>query len=341
MKSEFGIRLPVSGPFASAASIARIAQEAERLGFDAVLSHDHVSFSYTERYHFSSGVAEKVEENEKKKLSVTNFYEAMNTLAYVAAITKRVKLVPAAFVVPWRHPVLFAKQCATLQEFALGRFVCAVCIGNIASDFRAMNVPYEKRGRLMSEALDLLKILFSSDKEVKFEGKYFKCDVAPLNPKPKNMPIWIAGGHNELSYERVAKYGEGFFPGGGTLQQFQDSVKGINAALERHGRKGSPVAIGRQTFLCLAKTSDEARRLSKYTIEMFFHGAEFEQNREGRIQQALRTSLIGSVDDVIHRIEEFQKAGLTFTEMRLVERSLDDAVAMMKLFADQVLPSFR
>ena len=83
MKLRFGARLPVSGPLASQQSILEVGRAADELGFDAVTTHDHVSFSYDERYHNAGGSAQLVDEADKKGLPVTNNFETMTTLAAV------------------------------------------------------------------------------------------------------------------------------------------------------------------------------------------------------------------------------------------------------------------
>ncbi|MFH0848011.1 MAG: LLM class flavin-dependent oxidoreductase [archaeon] len=341
MKAEFGIRLPVSGPLASAEPIRKIAQEADALGFDAICVHDHISVGQNEKYHFSAGVAESVEANEKKGLPVTNFYEAFNTLAYAAGLTKHVKLGPSALVLPWRSPALFARQCATLQELSSGRFVPALCIGRYPGSFEALGLPYLSRGRMFDESLELLKLLFTSDKKIDFKGKYFNCQVEPIYPKPKDMPIWIGGGNNQIVYERVAKYADGLH-GNGTPQEMRKSLDRITEALVRFGRRGTTIKIGRQTFLCLAETNEEARRLTEYTLHMFYHAQQFDEIREKMVKETLSSSLIGDAAHVTETVQRYLDAGLTFSEMRLIGvHTLEEALEMMRLFADRIMSSFQ
>src|SRR5208337_923635 len=104
----------------------------------------------------------------------------------------------------------------------------------------------------------------TSNDKVVFEGKYFNLRVDPIYPKPKPIPIWIGGSHSQRVYERVAKYGEGLVTGG-SPQEFQESMNKITALLGKYGRQSVKVKLGRQTFLCLAKTNDQAKHLTNYT----------------------------------------------------------------------------
>ena len=81
-KITFGVRVPNSGPLASPAAIAQVAQEAERFGFDSVWVHDHLTWTEEiHRTHISSGSDEAIQTNDKP-----DFYEAVTTLSYLAGL---------------------------------------------------------------------------------------------------------------------------------------------------------------------------------------------------------------------------------------------------------------
>ncbi|MDT7652267.1 MAG: hypothetical protein QOI36_3673, partial [Pseudonocardiales bacterium] len=108
MTISFGVRVPNSGPLASVANIARAATEAEALGFDSIFVHDHVVWSSEmHRHHISSGSHEALAADQS-----ADFYEAMTTVGYLAAITKRVQIGVACLVMPTRNPIYAAKQAA-------------------------------------------------------------------------------------------------------------------------------------------------------------------------------------------------------------------------------------
>ena len=349
MKAKFGVRLPVSGPLASPTNILKIGQKADELGFDAITTHDHVSHSYNERYHNAGGIAEMVDERDKQGLPVTNFYESIATLSVLAGKTQNVRLIPCSAVLPWRYPVLFAKQVSTLYELSGGRFVCCVCIGNIESDFRAMNLEYKKKAQLMNEYLQVLKLIFSSQKQVSFDGKYVKFPPSEFFPKPTGkIPIWIGGYFNDKAYERVANFGDGFLPGG-FPEAFRNGLPKLREYLKIRGKDPTKLEVGTQTFMCLMKDGDEARRRSHYTIESFFSGKEFDNPdrnnpdktvRDVMTAGSLKGALVGSPDQVIKKIEEYTTEGVEFFDIRQINRTIEDVLDMITLFAKEVMPSF-
>src|SRR5581483_9837883 len=137
-------------PFAAAPDdFVRLAQAAERLGYDGVWGNDHVTAAPYVREHWSEP---------------PNFYEVLVTLATVGAHTRRVHLGTAVIVLPLRDPVLLAKQVATLDRMTGGRVILGVGIGAYREEFRAQapRRATARRGDLLDEGLAALRLLFTA-----------------------------------------------------------------------------------------------------------------------------------------------------------------------------------
>jgi alkanesulfonate monooxygenase SsuD/methylene tetrahydromethanopterin reductase-like flavin-dependent oxidoreductase (luciferase family) len=158
----FGIRLPNSGPFAAPASIREIALLSERLGFQTLWVHDHLAWPHHRRTHFAAGSVEVVP-NE-----FPSFYESVATVAYVAGLTRRIKVGIAGLVLPWRDPRVLAKQFATVAELAAGRLVPALAIGRFEDEFVAQQVDYHQRGRITDEYLACLAAILGPEAKTDF-----------------------------------------------------------------------------------------------------------------------------------------------------------------------------
>ncbi len=340
-KVAFGIRLPNSGPLASPENIRKIGLEAENLGFDAVTAHDHVSFGHAERYHFSLGTAEKVDENEKLGLPVTLFYETVTSFAYLAGMTKRIKFIPASWVLAWRHPVLLAKQACTLYELSGGRLIFCVTLGNFRPDFASMNVPWKLKGRILNEYLEALKHILDKKSEgpVSFRGDYVQISDLDFNPRPKSMPIWV-GGTSSKAYERIARYATGWLAGGEAPEDFEKSVPELSEVLKRYNRSLSHIDIGRQTFLKLGNSTDEAIKGVFKTVVGFYGGKEFAGEAEALVKKGTRNSFVGTPSDIIKVTQRYLDVGVRFHDVRLVGSTIDEALGMMKVFSKEVVPSF-
>ncbi|MGI0081644.1 MAG: LLM class flavin-dependent oxidoreductase, partial [Nitrososphaerales archaeon] len=179
---KFGVRLPNSGPLANRANMIQVALEAELLGFHSIWVHDHILWgSEQHRTHLSAGSAEALDESQKP-----NFYESITTLSYLASMTKKVKLGMAVLVLPLRNPVVAAKQLANLDILSEGRLIVGVAPGapNITkSEFAAVGVSYEERGKVTDEYMAAIRKIWSENLP-SFSGKYTNFNEVQIFPKP-------------------------------------------------------------------------------------------------------------------------------------------------------------
>ena len=123
-----------------------------------------------------------------------SWLDPLTTLTFAAGVTKRVGLGTAALILPLRHPVLLAKEIATLHVLSQGRFILGIATGWDPKEFDVMGVPLRQRGRRTDEGLDILSQLLDGQ-EVSYEGRYWKLDEVSIYPKLESQPpLWVAGG---------------------------------------------------------------------------------------------------------------------------------------------------
>jgi alkanesulfonate monooxygenase SsuD/methylene tetrahydromethanopterin reductase-like flavin-dependent oxidoreductase (luciferase family) len=181
-----GIFAPV-GQFAAPAEqrdamLSRIAQA----GIDHVCVNDHVSF-------FVGAGAD--------------------ALIDAASLLTRYPELPcyvALYLLPLRHPVLVARQLASIAEHAPGRLVFGVGIGGEdRHEFDICGVDPSSRGRRMDESLELLRAL-SDGKPVSFDGEFFPVCDAQIAPAPSTpIPITV-GGRSDAAIRRAGRFGDGW-----------------------------------------------------------------------------------------------------------------------------------
>ena len=141
-KIEFGVRLPVAGPFASPEATHRIATLCEGLTFDAVWVHDFIAWTtYQDQHHVSCGSVEALEASDAPPM----FMESMTNLAYLAGITSTIKIGIAVLCLPYRNPIIAAKQVANVDFLSNGRLILGIGTGAPKStnnvDFEVLGVP--------------------------------------------------------------------------------------------------------------------------------------------------------------------------------------------------------
>lgn len=134
-------------------------------------------------------------------------------LAFAAAVTTRLRLIPYLVVVPYRNPFVIAKASATLDRFSSGRFTLAVGTGYMRAEFEAQGVAFDKRNDVFDRSMDLIRRAWAGEPVV-HEGGGLRADAIVSRPTPMQRPyppIWI-GGNSAQSRARVAAYGAGWMP---------------------------------------------------------------------------------------------------------------------------------
>ena len=337
-KFEFGIRVPNSGPLSSKENIVKAAQNSEELGFDTIWLHDHVVWSSEmHRHHISSGATEAITDAQE-----ANFFECMTTMSYLAAKTKDIQIGVACLVMPLRNPIYAAKQCATLDHLCDGRLLVGVGLGSKAtresSEFDVFEVPIKGRGNRTDEYIEAMKAIWTQPM-ASYEGKYLKFDNAEIHPKPlqkPHPPVWV-GGWMDQAAVRAGRYGEGWIPGWLSPKEMARGCEILRNTAEDAGRDPAGIKIAVEKLAAIARTRDEAMTLALPTIRESSHTYERDVDN---IQFALDRHIIGSVDDVRRRIDEFIEAGVQHFELKLIYPNMDTMYKEMLLWSEEIIPHY-
>lgn len=169
---KFNLVLPIAG-FNRARAWA---QRAEELGFYSVSVADHM-FTRTNFLNFERTPAQPQ-------------LECYMTLAAVAAVTKRVRLVPFISPMKFRHPPLLAKMLSTLDQISGGRVIAGLGAGWQLEEFDNYGFGFgtnAERIERLAEGIKILKAMWTQE-EPSFNGRYYKIDKAYNFPKPVQQP---------------------------------------------------------------------------------------------------------------------------------------------------------
>ena len=116
------MRIPVAGPLAGPEAIKRSAMEADRLGFDTLWVHDYIVWNrLLDSVHISCGSKEAFLEAVGRDDYEPTFFESITNLAYLAGVTERIHLGIAVLCLPYRDPLVTAKQIAAVDTLSNGR----------------------------------------------------------------------------------------------------------------------------------------------------------------------------------------------------------------------------
>jgi probable F420-dependent oxidoreductase len=236
---NIGVHVVNARPWATADSIVSLGTRAEALGFDSLWVSDQVvipsalqpSYPYGTTRHYDIAANE-------------NFFEALSVLTFLAGRTSRVHLGTSVLVLPYRQPLLVAKQWATLDALSGGRTILGVGAGFMREQFEALGMDtFDRRGVATDEAIRLCCAAWAPGAEVAFTGEVYRCQPVRFLPKPARpggLPIWV-GGNGRRSIRRAAELGDGWHVVRVGLDELRTGVATLHALLERNGRQ--PAAV--------------------------------------------------------------------------------------------------
>jgi probable F420-dependent oxidoreductase len=136
-------------------------------------------------------------------------------LAAMAGATSSIRLISAALIAPLRHPILVAKDMATLDLISQGRFTVLPTVSWHHEEYDAVQVDFATRGQRLDEHLKAWETLWR-DTPAEFDGAFYKFSDTYFSPKPPagRIRTWFGGGSlSPKLLRRVRTYGDGIFLG--------------------------------------------------------------------------------------------------------------------------------
>jgi alkanesulfonate monooxygenase SsuD/methylene tetrahydromethanopterin reductase-like flavin-dependent oxidoreductase (luciferase family) len=315
-----GVRLPNSGPFATADNLLTLGEDAERLGYDAVWVHDHISWAPSMLTHLGAGSLEACNGQDP------NFFESVTAVAVLGARLKRVRVGIAGLVLPLRDPRVLAKQIATIEHLVgRGRLILACGIGNVANDFETMAVPWKRRGRITNDYLGALQAIMRGEQPVYFESDSATIANGHFYPRTDDLELWIAGGRaggSDAALRRAARFANGWMTSA-TVDVYREAVAHLRELVREEQRDPDEVLPAIEIFACIASSFDEAVEISSRTFK-----ARFPDGGLG-----VQSSLIGDVERVVDTMRAYAEAGVRHFELKFISHTPDHMRQMMERLA--------
>jgi probable F420-dependent oxidoreductase len=256
--------------------------------------------------------------------------EPMTTMAAVAARTRRLKFGPSVLIMPFRTPVLAAREMAMIDYLSGGRMLPAVGIGvESEREFQAAGVPFRERGRRTDEAIQIMRRCWEQD-EVTFAGEFWKLERVSVLPKPaqKPFPLWI-GGNSEAAMRRAGRFGDGWIPSFITPSQLRIGVEKTQVFAQAAGRQVPTDHFGALFYVGIDRDDHAARAAAEPYIP------------KGRVDETTLAACtaFGPAEIIAAKIEEYIAAGASKFVLRPMcppERLLDQVAQL----AEAVIPAF-
>ena len=313
---QIGFNLPNSGPLSAVAAMSEIACAGEAMGFDYLTLTDHVVLPDTKvpGYPYS-------ESGEFYEETPTERHEQLVAMAWIAAKTRRIRLVAAVLVVPHRPAVLAAKMLATLDVLSGGRLVVGIGAGWLKTEFDAVvGPPFAERGAVTDEYIDAFRVLWT-ERAPRFCGRYTRFDGIVLEPKPvqrPHPPIWV-GGEGGRALRRAARVGAAWYPIGSNNKHLLDTLPRLRAGIARLRR--ATADVGRD-----ADSVGVSYRVKRYGAAVSPVASDGE-----------RRLFSGSESDIVADLRTLQDAGVTAIDFDFGRPTAAEVIAEMGWFRKAVI----
>jgi probable F420-dependent oxidoreductase len=227
-------------------------------------------------------------------------------MAYLAARMRNMKFGTSALVLPTRHPVVLAKQLATLDFLCKGRLLLVVGLGGDDSkDFEAAGVRKEERGKRADEAIVLMKKLWSEE-PANFDGQFYSVRDLTLLPRPYQKggpPVWV-GGRSKAALRRAGRLADGWLVSSVPPGEVAAGIAAIRSHASEVGREIPDDHYGVLVPYIFAKGREEALEIAGPSI------------RRRQDIPPSDYSALGTPDDVRKTIQTYIDAGATKFVMR-------------------------
>ena len=299
---EFGFMAAV----ADVAAARRTAGFAETQGYESVWTGDHMAFPVP-------------------------ILDPLLQLELIAAFNERITVGTAVYLVPLRHPTPVAKQVATLDRIIGGRFIFGVGVGGeFPLEYDACGVPVKERGARLSEAIPVLKKLWSGE-TVSSDSPFYPFPEVQMLPPPLQTggpPVWC-GGRSEAALRRIGRVADGWISYVVTHEGYREGLETIARAADQADRELERLGTGHMLFTWI--DDDYERALDAATAYL---SARYAMDFR---RAAQRYAALGSPADVAAKVAEFRDAGVRHFVLDMTG-PFHEHDAQLERFAAEVRP---
>jgi probable F420-dependent oxidoreductase len=308
---KFGVFLPISGRATGPDTLTDAALSAEALGFDAIWSADRVvtpwkintSYPYSENHEFIVPPDRP-------------FLDSLTCLAYLAGVTRSITLGISVLVLPYRHPLYWARAAVSIERLSKGRLIMGVGVGWMEEEFAAQGISFKDRGRMTDEQLQIISKLWTEE-HISYKGSFYSFQDLAFHPKPlqqPRIPIWV-GGEGIHAQRRTAKYGDAWFP-----YFVEITPRELKASYDNILKL--TVEAGRDP--------DQLRLACCRPIEVMRDPVPQDENR-----------LRGNPEQLVEALNSYHKIGVDHLALQFMVPRWPERVEQIERFAREVMPYLR
>jgi probable F420-dependent oxidoreductase len=232
-----------------------LARAAEEAGYDSFIVPDSIAYpKWSEAtYPFNP-------DGTREFLDDKPFLEPFALIGALGAVTESIRFVTFVLKLPVRHPVLVAKQAASVAVLSRDRLSLGVGTSPWPEDYVLCDEPWEGRGARMDEQIEIIRGFTRPEGGYfEFHGRFYDIPPAKMAPAPKEPIPVLVGGHAEPALRRAAQFGDGWLHGGGDPAQLPQLMHRLKELRAESGRADGPFEI--HVISADAYTVDGLKRL--------------------------------------------------------------------------------
>ncbi|MGV3653688.1 MAG: LLM class flavin-dependent oxidoreductase [Noviherbaspirillum sp.] len=282
----------------------------EELGFDSIWVWDHILLGVDPNFPI---------------------IDSLTLLTAIAARTKKIKLSTGILVLPLRNPVVLAKQLSSMDQLSGGRLLMAMAAGWYKREFDAIGVPFEQRGKIMGENLDILKRFWTEDM-VEGEWTNHKIPAGVMYPKPAQQPRppILIGGYVDRVLKRAAVEGDGWLTYFYKPESFARSWAKIRNFAAEAGKDPDTLMNGSQLPIMVGKSRAEVEG----PMNEWLHK---EWDLAAGSESSFDSAIMGTVDECVEQLKEHLKVGV----QKLVFVPYKYEMEQCEIIAKEIIPRLR
>jgi len=323
-----GVNLGVDiGPFfeieKSFSSIARVAMEVERLGFDSAWVPDHE-------------------------------IDPLAALSFIASNTRKIKLGTCVLIPDHRHPVLLAREISALDNLSRGRFILGLGAGESKEMF---GTQLDRPVARMLEAIEILKKLWSQSK-VTYHGSFWEVKDYSLELKPlqkPHPPIWI-GASGSRMLKITAIHGNGCFGPQLVPKRYQEWLDKLQTIAKEVYRNPDDIMPAHLPFTSISHDHDIAVKWLEPHVKWFLVWAsqppsslpqilgykeKWEKEEDVPKEAVEKCFIVGTPEECVKKMKEFVRCGVRYFVLAIRAPDEKSYFQSLKLYANEVLPQFK
>ena len=282
----------------------------EELGFDSLWVWDHILLGVEPNFPI---------------------IDSLTLLTAIAARTTKIKLSTGILVLPLRNPVVLAKQLASMDQLSNGRLLMAMAAGWYKREFDAVGVPFERRGDIMDENLDILKRFWTEDM-VKGDWTHHKIPAGVMHPKPvqRPRPPILIGGYVDRVLKRAGVAGDGWLTYFYRPESFAKSWAKVRDFAKEGGKDPDTLMNGSQLPIMIGESRAAVEgRMMEWLGKEWDYASWSDSTKD--------SAIIGTVDDCVAQLKEHIAAGV----QKLVFVPYKYEMGQIEIIAREIIPRLK